>query len=60
MLQLKFTNLIRNKTSLSEVRFMVETLILRGLRSKNGGMVEISLLTHLKNNDQLPNFSPCI
>ncbi len=52
----KFYNIVKNKCeNLFTVRFIVECLILRGLRSKNC-MTEYFLLSNLKNNPELSSY----
>ena len=56
----KFTNLVQAKTkSQHAIRFLVESLVLRAIRSKNP-IIENKLLLSLRNNEQLPDHSKSV
>ena len=55
----KFINLARSKTSPFEVRFIIECLVLRALRSKNS-LIEYSLLVALRNSEELQDHSKAV
>lgn len=60
MLVLKFNNLIKPRAEdANEVRFVIECLLLRALRSKNG-ISECSLLVNLQNNELFPTIARII